>query len=198
MPPTPSIAVFASGRGSNLAALFAAHDRGDLSVPIALVISNNSAAQALALALARDVPTAHISATTHADPAEAVLAALRGVDASILVLAGYMKLLDPRVVRAFSGRIINIHPAPLPRFGGPGMYGMRVHEAVLSSGVSETGPTVHLVEEHYDNGTVLAFRPIEVRADDDAEALATRVLEAEHDLLWRVLEETYGPSAAID
>jgi len=189
--------VFASGRGSNLTALFAARDRGDLSLPIALVISNNSTAAALTLARARGVPTAHISAKTHDDPGEALVAALRAAAVSVVVLAGYMKLLDPRVVRAFSGRIVNIHPAPLPRFGGPGMYGMRVHEAVIASGVSQTGPTVHLVDEHYDEGEALAFRPVSVAADDTASELAARVLEAEHDLLWRVLESRYGAGADI-
>ena len=103
-----------------------------------------------------------------------------------------MKLLDPRVVRAFPGRVLNIHPAPLPTFGGPGMYGLRVHEAVIASGVAQTGPTVHLVDEEYDKGEVLAFRPVSVDEADDAETLAQRVLDTEHDLLWRVLQERFA------
>lgn len=167
-------------------------------MPIGLVISNNSTAAALALARARDVPTAHISAKNHDDPGASVLSALRTAGVSVVVLAGYMKLLDPRVVRAFAGSILNIHPAPLPEFGGPGMYGLRVHEAVIASGIETTGPTVHLVDEDYDKGEVLAFRPVGVAEGDDPETLAARVLDAEHDLLWRVLEARYGTGATAE
>lgn len=146
----------------------------------------------MSLARDRGVPTAHISARTHEDPGAAMVAALTGAGVSVVVLAGYMKLLDPRVVRAFPGRVLNIHPAPLPTFGGPGMYGLRVHEAVIASGVAQTGPTVHLVDEEYDKGEVLAFRPVSVDEADDAETLAQRVLDTEHDLLWRVLQERFA------
>ena len=191
---TPSIAVLASGRGSNLEALLDARGRGALSWPVGLVVSNNSGAGAMELARRRGVPTAHISGKTHEDPGAALLELLEAHGAEVVVLAGYMKLLDARIVGAYRGRIVNIHPAPLPRFGGPGMYGMAVHEAVLASGVEHTGPTVHLVDEVYDRGELLAHTPVPVEPGDDATRLADRVLRAEHDLLWRVLEARFcGP-----
>lgn len=188
---TPSLAVLASGRGSNLSALVAAHARDDLSWPVGLVVSNNSRSGAMDLARQHQIPTAHISARTHDDPGQALLDCLESHHVSVVVLAGYMKLLDPRVVTAFQGRIVNIHPAPLPRFGGPGMYGMAVHEAVLASGATTSGPTVHIVDEAYDRGEQLAHTPVPVLPNDDPQTLADRVLQAEHDLLWRVLEQRF-------
>ncbi len=185
------LGVLASGRGSNLAALLAAIDRGDLPATVAVVIANNSNAGALELARRADIPALHISSRTHADPGAAIADALRRHEISVLVLAGYMRRVDPRVVAEFAGRAVNIHPAPLPRFGGAGMYGMHVHEAVLASGVRESGPTVHRVTEAYDAGEVLAHRPVPVLPDDTPETLAARVLQAEHDLYWRVIAEQF-------
>ena len=190
----PRLAVLASGRGSNLRALLDAHARGDLPAPVVLVLSNNSGAGALAIARAEGVDAIHVSSKTHPDPGQALLEALTGARTDVLVLAGYLKLLDPRVVAAFRGRIINVHPAPLPRFGGRGMYGRAVHAAVLESGERHTGPTVHLVDEVYDRGEILAHRPVPVRPEDTPETLETRVLAAEHDLLWRVVRDRFCDS----
>lgn len=187
-----NLGVLASGRGSNLAAILHAIDRGDLAARVTVVVSNNSKAGALALASRAGAAAVHISSKTHDDPGAALLQTLRAHDVDVLVLAGYMKKLDPRVVAAFRGRAINIHPAPLPRFGGAGMYGERVHRAVLESGVSRTGPTVHLVTDQYDEGRVLAHRSVVVQRDDTIDTLAARVLEAEHDLYWRVIAEHFG------
>ncbi|MBL4683882.1 MAG: phosphoribosylglycinamide formyltransferase [Nannocystaceae bacterium] len=172
-----------------------AHERGELSLPVALVISNNSGAGVLAMAAARGVATAHISTRTHDDPGAALLAACRTHGARVLVLAGYMKRIDPRVVTAFQGNSVNIHPAPLPQFGGPGMYGEHVHAAVLASGVTSSGPTVHRVTNDYDEGAVLAHLPVPVRPDDDVAALAQRVLRAEHALYWKTIETHFGRGA---
>jgi folate-dependent phosphoribosylglycinamide formyltransferase PurN len=105
----------------------------------------------------------------------------------LVVLAGYLKLVPPEVIAHYRGRIINVHPAPLPAFGGRGMYGRRVHEAVLRSGARESAATVHLVDEEYDRGAVLARAPVPVLPGDDPDRLAARVLEAEHRLLPAVV-----------
>jgi phosphoribosylglycinamide formyltransferase-1 len=188
------LGVLASGRGSNFEAILHAIDRGDLDADVAVVISNNSGAGALGLARARGIDALHVSGHTHADPGAAILDALRERGVNLLVLAGYMKKLDPRVVAAFTGRAVNIHPGPLPRFGGRGMWGHHVHEAVLAAGVRQSGPTVHLVTAEYDEGAELAHRPVPVHDGDTPETLAARVLQAEHDLYWRVIKDRFGGS----
>ena len=190
----PRLGVLVSGRGSNLRALIEAHDRGELSTPVALVVSNNSSAGGLTLARERGIAARHISSKTHDDPGAALLEALAEHDVGVLVLAGYMKRVDPRVVTAYEGRSLNIHPAPLPRFGGPGMFGANVHRAVLAAKVDESGPTVHRVTDDYDEGDVVAHQPVPVLAGDDVETLAARVLAAEHDLYWRTIERLFGAS----
>lgn len=121
------------------------------------------------------------------DPTDAdeMLRAL--ADADLVVLAGYLKLLPARVVARFPQRAINIHPALLPAFGGPGMYGRRVHEAVLASGATVSGATVHFVDERFDRGPIIAQRTVPVLPDDTADTLAQRVLAVEHELLPRVV-----------
>ncbi|MBD3403663.1 phosphoribosylglycinamide formyltransferase, partial [candidate division GN15 bacterium] len=106
-----------------------------------------------------------------------------------VALAGYLKLLPAAVVRGYRNRIVNIHPALLPKYGGKGMYGKHVHEAVLASGDSESGPTVHLVDEIYDNGKILEQARVPVKSDDTVDSLAARVLEAEHKLYPKVLDK---------
>lgn len=191
----PRIGVLASGRGSNLQALVAAYSRGDLPAPVAVVISNNSGAGALEFARQKNIPTAHISGRTHADPGSAMVACLYEHEVDLVVLAGYMKRVDPRVLTAYTGRAINIHPAPLPRFGGQGMYGEHVHRAVLQSGVALSGPTVHRVTEEYDEGEILAHQPVSVIPGETVEQLAARVLQAEHELLWRVVRDFFCPES---
>jgi len=110
----------------------------------------------------------------------------------LVVLAGYLKLIPASVVSRFRGRMINIHPALLPDFGGPGMHGHRVHEAVLASGAKESGVTVHFVDEHFDRGPIIAQERVPVKKDDSAETLAARVLEAEHRLLPQVVLDLAG------
>lgn len=184
--------MLASGRGSNLLAILDATLRGDLRASVELVVSNNSSAGALAFAAARGIATAHVSARTHADPGAALLELLAAHAIDVVVLAGYMKLLDPRVVAAYRGRAVNIHPGPLPRFGGPGMFGEHVHAAVLAAGATHSGPTVHLVSEHYDEGDVLAHTPVAVEPGDTPTTLAARVLAAEHALYWRAIAAHFG------
>jgi formyltetrahydrofolate-dependent phosphoribosylglycinamide formyltransferase len=177
------IAVCVSGGGSNLEALIRSL-RGFEQARLVVVISNREGVGALAKARAADLPTAVL-----ADPGDAGewLGLLRQYEVDLIVLAGYLKLVPPEVISAYRDRIINIHPALLPAFGGPGMYGLRVHQAVLASGARVSGCTVHLVDEVYDRGAILSQALVPVLPGDSAEALAARVLEAEHRLLPTVV-----------
>ena len=177
------VAVLVSGGGTNLQALLdALHDSPVARV--ARVISSRADAGALERARRASVPTAVLRDPS--DPAELV-AALG--DAQLVVLAGYLKLVPVAVVSRFRDRMINIHPALLPDFGGPGMYGQHVHEAVLASGATESGATVHFADEEFDRGKIIAQERVPVRPGDTPDSLAARVLEAEHRLLPRVVLE---------
>ncbi len=180
---TMRVAVAVSGGGSNLQALLDALGAGAPAI-VVLVLSNRKEAGGLERARKQGVP-----AVVLADPVSPGewLALLERHRVDLLVLAGYLKLVPPEVVRAREGRILNIHPSLLPDFGGPGMYGRRVHEAVLASGAHESGASVHLVDEVYDRGPVLARMTVPVLAGDTPATLAARVLEAEHRLLPAVV-----------
>ena len=171
------VAVLVSGGGTNLQALLDALHESPIA-RVTRVISNRPDAGALARARRAGVPTTVLRDAN--DPAE--LQAALG-DAQLVVLAGYLKLVHAAVVARFRGRMINIHPALLPAFGGPGMYGRRVHEAVLASGVKESGATVHLVDEEFDRGEIIGQEKVRVEPGDTPDALAARVLESEHRLL---------------
>ncbi len=188
-----NVAAFASGRGSNLAAILARIDDGSLrNAEVRLVVSNNSDAGALAVARARGIRALHLSSRTHpgaGELARALLALLAEERIELILLTGYMKKLPPEIVRRYPRRILNIHPALLPRYGGQGMYGPRVHEAVLRSGDAESGVTVHFVDEDYDHGPVARQARVAVLPGDTPQSLAERVLAAEHDLYWRVVDD---------
>lgn len=179
---TPArIAVMASGGGSNLQALidhFAV--RGAQAGIIVLALSDKSTAGALDRARA-----AGIAVDVIHDPADgsSILSKLEHANVDMLILAGYLKLVPAEVIRRFEGCIINVHPALLPAFGGPGMYGQRIHKAVIEHGVKVTGVTVHFVDEHYDRGPIIAQWPVPVLNGDTPESVAARVLRVEHRLL---------------
>lgn len=184
------IAVFASGGGSNLQALI---DRfngpRDIGARVGLVVADRPCG-ALDRAGRAGIERALIS-VRGADPGEvtlATLAALDGAGIDVIALAGYLRLVPATVVERFRGRIVNIHPALLPAFGGPGMYGLRVHDAVLRAGVRVTGASVHYVDERYDEGRPLAQWPVPVLLDDTAERLSARVLRVEHQLYPLAIE----------
>ncbi len=187
------IAAFASGRGSNLRAV---DDylvrRPDQPASIALCISNNPKAGVFEHAEERDIPWLRLSPKMYPEDPEAYEQALidlleeKKID--LIILAGYMRKLPERVVRGWRGRILNIHPALLPAYGGKGMYGIHVHTAVLEAGEQESGATVHLADEEYDTGAILAQRRVPVEIEDTPEILAERVLSAEHWLFPRVVE----------
>ena len=176
---TMRVAVAVSGRGSNLQALLRALGP-EAPARVVLVLSDRPDAGALERAREYGVPAEVLS-----DPADAAqwLTQLERHRTELVVLAGYLKLVPAPVIARFRDRILNVHPALLPAFGGKGMYGQRVHQAVLASGARESGATVHLVDEAYDRGPVLAQVRVPVLPDDTPDRLAARVLEVEHRLL---------------
>lgn len=194
------VGVLASGGGSNLQSIIDASAAGRIAVNVVLVISNNSKAGALDRARTAGIPVIHASGHTHPYPQAldaAILTALQECAVEYVVLAGYMKKLGPATLAAYRNRVLNIHPALLPDFGGQGMYGMNVHRAVVASGATESGPTVHLVNAEYDEGPILAQQPVPVFPEDAAETLQARVLEAEHVIYPYTLSSLAGGIIAI-
>ena len=181
------VAVFASGGGSNLQAIIdhqaALGGRG--SAQVVLVASDKPNAGALQRARDAGITAVALDQQARTSGLMTILSAHR---VEMLALSGYLRMIPADVVRHFHGRIINVHPALLPEFGGRGMYGHHVHEAVVASGARLTGPTVHFVDERYDEGPVIAQRPVPVHPGDTADDVAKRVLEAEHVLYPRVVE----------
>ncbi|MBF6220727.1 phosphoribosylglycinamide formyltransferase [Nocardia abscessus] len=194
--PELRVAVIASHNGSNLRALHRASSVADAQFRIVLVISNNSDSGALRYARDNRIPARHLSGRTHHDPDEAIRAALVEHSVDLVVTAGYLKKIGPRTRSEFATRIINVHPALLPRHGGPGMYGRHVHRAVLDAGDLVSGVSVHHVSGEYDAGQVIAQVEVPVRPGDTAETLGARVLEAEHTLLPGVVRQIAHDSAA--
>lgn len=184
----PAYAVLCSGGGSNLQVLLDRSASGDLPGRPAWVVSNNAQAHALERARQAGVPALHVSTRTHGSDdgvGERLVQLIDEHDVRVLVLAGYMRPLAASVIRRLPGKVVNIHPALLPAFGGKGMYGHHVHEAVIARGARWTGVTIHLVTEHYDEGPILCQRVVGVRPDDTPHSLGARVLRMEHDTLWR-------------
>jgi phosphoribosylglycinamide formyltransferase 1 len=181
------LAVLASGRGSNLQAIIEHFDSiaRERVAQVVLVASNRADSPALLRAATASID---IAAFNPNDDGSELLALLQKFRIDLVVLAGYLKLIPPKVISEYAGRIINIHPALLPAFGGEGMYGARVHEAVIASGAAETGVTVHLVDDDYDRGPILAQWRVRVDKSDTAESLAARVLNVEHVVYPRVVE----------
>ncbi len=178
------IAVLVSGhsRGSNMAAIIDACARGEIDGQVVLVIGTRAEAPALQRAANAGVATRVISPRNLTDEqyAHRLLKALHEAQVDLVCLAGYMRLLPVPVVQAYAGRIMNIHPALLPFFGGRGMYAEHVHKAVLESGMKVSGCTVHFVDENYDTGPIIVQRCVPVEDDDTWETLAARVLVQEH------------------
>ncbi len=181
-----NIAVLGSGRGSNFQAILTAIQQGRISnAKIAVVISNNSGAGILEIARNNSLPAVHLSHRqfpTEDEFVDALLSLLSAHGVTFIVLAGYMKRIHPRVINAYRHRIINIHPALLPRHGGPGMYGHFVHEAVIAAGDRLSGATVHFVDEEYDHGSIVLQKTVSVAPEDTPETLAAKVLEIEHEI----------------
>jgi phosphoribosylglycinamide formyltransferase-1 len=181
------LAVLASGRGSNLQAIIDHFDNlsRERIAKVVLVASNRADSPALIRAATASIDIASFDA---ADDGSQLLALLRKFRIDLVVLAGYLKRIPATVIREYAGRIVNIHPALLPAFGGEGMYGARVHEAVIDSGATESGVTVHLVDDDYDRGPIIAQWRVPVEKSDTADSLAERVLAVEHVVYPRAVE----------
>jgi phosphoribosylglycinamide formyltransferase-1 len=184
---TSRLAVLASGRGSNSQAIIDHFDNlaRERVAKVVLVASNRAESPALIRAATSSIDIAHFNAN---DDGSELLALLQKFRIDLVVLAGYLKRIPPKVISEYAGRIVNIHPALLPAFGGEGMYGARVHEAVIASGAEETGVTVHLVDDDYDRGPIVAQWRVRVDESDTAESLAARVLNVEHVVYPRAVE----------
>ena len=181
----------ASGSGSNMQAIIDACRSGRLQAEPVVVIGNHSTSGAMKRGANAGVPTYHLSGGTHPDQDgldQAIATALTEHDVSVVVLAGYMKLIGPLTLARFRRRILNIHPALLPAYGGHGFYGRAVHAAVLAAGEKESGVTVHVVDEVYDHGPILAQSRVPVLPADTVDSLAARVLEQEHTLYVDTLQ----------
>lgn len=186
-----ALAVFASGEGTTLTALVDAAGCGALDADVTLVVSNNRDSGALRRARDCGLRFRHLSSLTHPDPCDldrTMAGELESADVEWIVLAGYMKKIGPEVLARYDRRIINTHPALLPKFGGIGMYGRRVHEAVLRAGDRVTGVSVHLVTAQYDEGPVIAQLEVPVLPGDTVESLAGRVQAHEREFLVQTLQ----------
>lgn len=187
-----NIGVLASQAGSTLQAVLDAITTGRLDARVSIVISNNSGSGALLRAAEAEIPTAHISGTTHPDDTTRDLAirdTLQAHQVDLVLLAGYMKPIGHATQTAFTGRIINTHPSLLPKFGGTGFYGLKVHAAVIAAGERESGATVHHVSGSYDTGAIIAQQSVSVIVGDTPESLQDRVKAAEQALLLKVLAD---------
>jgi phosphoribosylglycinamide formyltransferase 1 len=186
-----NVAVFASGGGSNFQALIDRTEAGDLHCRLSLCVGNNSGATAFERAKKHGIPTSHIGPSHFPSEqayADALLAVLKEYNIDIIALAGYMKKIPHAVIAAYPHKIVNIHPGLLPAFGGKGLYGEKVHQAVLDSGAKISGITIHFVDEEYDHGPIIFQESVHVLDSDDSHTLAERVLKLEHASYWRVLE----------
>ena len=190
--PRLRIGILASHAGSTMQSILDACAQGRLNAEVRVVISNNSNARALERAKTHSITTFHLSSVTHRTPRDldrAILKTLTSYDVDVIVLAGYMKRVGPNVLSRFRGRVINTHPSLLPDYGGKGMFGDRVHQAVLEAGERFSGATVHLVEDDYDTGPALE-PPVRVPVleEDTLETLRERVQAAEREHYVTVLE----------
>ena len=186
------IGILASHGGSNMQAIIDACKNSQISGSVRVVICNNSKAGAVEKAKKAGIPVYHLSGKNYPEDSgldEAILLVLKKHKVNIVALAGYMKKLGPNVLDEYKDRILNIHPALLPKYGGKGMYGMNVHKAVINSGDRKSGATVHLVNEKYDEGGILGQIVVEVDEDDTPKMLAEKVLVQEHKLYPLTLEK---------
>ncbi|KAK4259092.1 hypothetical protein QN277_005460 [Acacia crassicarpa] len=180
------LAVFVSGGGSNFRSIHEASIKGSVHGDISVLVTNKSSCGGAEYARANGIsvilfPNDGLSTSDLVDT-------LRSLEIDFILLAGYLKLIPVELIRAYERSIINIHPSLLPAFGGKGYYGMKVHRAVIASGARYAGPTIHIVDEHYDTGRILAQRVVPVLPNDTAEELAARVLKEEHRLYVEVVE----------
>lgn len=190
--PVLHLGFLASHGGSNVQAIVDACKSGVLDAEPCCIISNNSKSFVLERARKEGIPYYHISSNKYPnqdDIDNAIIGLFEKHNVDTVILAGYMKKIGDKLLNHFKGRVLNIHPALLPKFGGKGMYGKYVHEAVLKSGEKFSGPTIHLVDNEYDNGRILAQKKVPVYPDDTIDTLSARVLEQEHIIYAETLQK---------
>ncbi len=186
-----SLAVFASGGGSNFKAIHHSIISGKILGKIALLLSNNPNCGAVQFAEETGIANAIFNNSRYPEKKnrdDAMLEILQDIEPDLIILAGYMKKIPDSVVHHFKSRIINIHPALLPKFGGKGFFGMKVHQAVIEAGEDRSGATVHFVNEEYDKGPIIAQENVIIDPQDSAESLAEKVLKIEHELYPQVIK----------
>ena len=181
------IAIFASGGGSNAASIMD-HFADNPHAEVVLIVTNKATAGVILKGHQRSVPVLVLRKGQIQNRAF-MLGQLEHFQVDLIALAGFLLLIPPFLVQAYPQRIVNIHPALLPKFGGKGMYGMHVHEAVKAAGETESGPTVHYVNEQYDEGAIIAQERVALDPEDTAEEIAAKVLAVEHRLYPRVIEK---------
>jgi phosphoribosylglycinamide formyltransferase 1 len=185
------LAVFASGRGSNFEAILKNIEKKALNARVTVVISNISTAGALEIAQKQKISNFHISQKLFQSEKEYVdrlLSVLKEYKVQLIILAGYLKIIPAEIIRQYKNKILNIHPALLPSFGGQGLYGHHVHEAVLNYGCKVSGATVHIVDERYDTGTPIVQHCVPVLETDTPDSLAARVLTIEHKIYSEAIQ----------
>jgi phosphoribosylglycinamide formyltransferase-1 len=192
------IGFLASNNGSVMRAIVAAIEAGTLAASAALVVTNRRQSSALVFAEQHRIPTLCIPTLPNEKAADEHLCrVMTEANVQIIILSGYLRRLGPKTLRRFQNRILNTHPALLPKFGGKGMYGRRVHEAVLAAREQITGATIHLADGEYDHGRVLAQRGVAIDAADDPDSLGRKVMEAEASLLVEVLTQVSDGSLSL-
>jgi phosphoribosylglycinamide formyltransferase-1 len=190
----------ASHAGTSMRTIVEAIEARRLDAQAAVVISNNAAAAALSFAGDHGIPAAHVSAKTAGTDTAADAEIARRVSdagADLIVLSGYLRMVGPLTLTRYRGRILNVHPALLPKYGGKGMYGRFVHAAVLAAKEAESGASVHLVDEVYDHGAVISQRTVPVHPDDTVEALSERVVAVEGALFVETLRDIVARGGQI-
>jgi phosphoribosylglycinamide formyltransferase-1 len=187
-----NIAVFASHGGSDLQAIIDGCKTKRLNATVCAVISNNPDAMALERARREGIDHYSVNSKVIPDPGELDRKTLEILDShhtEIVFLAGYLKKIGPQVLRRYENRIFNIHPALLPKYGGKGLYGMHVHQAVVDAGEKVSGITIHRVNAEYDSGDIVAQTTVDVLQNDTPESLAARILEREHTFIVEVMND---------
>lgn len=195
-----NIAVFASHGGSDLQAIIDGCKNNNINAKVSVVISNNGDSMALQRANKENIPSYHLSSKKFDSEyilAKEILRVLSEYNVDMIFLAGYMRMLHLSILEKYNNRIFNIHPALLPKFGGKGMYGMNVHNAVIEACATETGVTIHRVNAEYDSGEIVAQTKVKVQVDDTAEMLAARVLKREHEFLVEVISDIIKGKIAL-
>lgn len=189
--PSLRLAVFASGTGSNFMAVVESIEAGRLNAVVVGLISNNPDAGAIAFAKSKHIPHEIVNKKRYPDENEhdtKILNILEQWQANFIILAGYMKMINPQIVEKYKNRMLNIHPALLPSFGGKGMYGLHVHETVIEYGVKYSGVTVHIVNNDYDAGPVVLQHVVPVLDDDTPQSLQQRILKEEHKIYTEAIQ----------